>query len=79
MDKELSNVDRKARLPQIPGGKNYLGLNVVRADEPTLRRIINRCARDPTAIACASNIGSREVWKIVSLRDGHAAMFRGAD
>src|SRR5712691_6094086 len=75
----LSNIDSIALLPQIPGGKNYLDLHVVRAEEPTLGHIINRRARDPTRIACASNIGRWEVWKIGSLRDGHAAMFRCTD
>jgi len=71
----LSNIDSKAPLPQIPVDENYLDIDVVRADEATLRHVINRRAFDPTPIARASNIGGREARKIASLANGDASMF----
>jgi len=79
MVSHLSNVDSIAHLPQIPGGKDYLGLHVVCADEATLRHVINRRSCDPTAIAYISYIVSLEVWKIGGVAKGHAAVFRCAD
>jgi hypothetical protein len=77
-DKGLSNIDGKALVPQTPRGKNYFDLDVVSAKEPALRNIINRRARDATAIALASDIRRREAWEICGLRDGRAPMFRCA-
>jgi hypothetical protein len=77
-DKGLSNIDDKALVPQTPRGKNYFDLDVIRANEPALRNIINRRARNATPIALASNIRRREAWEIRGLREGHATIFRCA-